>query len=70
MIDSDDSLESVSDDLTEVRATIVATRKALEAALGGQDDAQFRQAIARLDRIATEVGSVGEVVRPTEPAAR
>ena len=42
---TDDTLESASNELTEVRGKIDATRKALEAAQGGQDDAAIRQAL-------------------------
>ena len=68
MIDPDDILESASSDLEEARAKVDATRKALQAALGGQDDPTIRQAIARLDRIADDVERVGEVLEEQQVA--
>jgi hypothetical protein len=58
-----------STDLTEARSKIDATQAALQVALGGQDDPTIRQAIARLDRIAAEMGMM-EISLPVAHDAR
>lgn len=64
MIDPDDTLESASSDLIEARAKIDAARKVLQDALDAQDGdlGSIRQAMARLDRIAAEMGRIEGVI--------
>jgi hypothetical protein len=59
-----DPLENVGRDLDETRAQIDTTRAALQAALDAQDvDLEpVRQAVARLDQIATELKRVETMV--------
>jgi hypothetical protein len=51
-----ETLESVGQDIDEARAKIVVTRESLQAVLDRDIDVpEFRQAIARLERIEAEL---------------
>jgi predicted nucleic acid-binding Zn-ribbon protein len=68
-------LDDVGPDLDEARAKIEATRDELQAVLDSQEvpDARLAALVARLDRMAAEVGrvedavaeAVGEAMAPT-----
>jgi hypothetical protein len=59
-----DTLETVGQDLDEARAKIEATRAALQAALDAQEtpDGALAALVARLERMAAEVGRIEDVV--------
>lgn len=65
MPNPDEILESASDDLAEARAKFEATRAALQAA---PDAPEIWQALARLDRIAAELGKVENALAEKVPA--
>ena len=70
----DETLESAASDLDKARGKINATREALERALEAVDSDEIRAAIARLDRIESELAAVERttdrhrLVQPMAPA--
>jgi hypothetical protein len=58
-----ETLETVGRDLDEARAKLAATRESLQAFLDAQGDIpEFRQAVARLERIEAQITKVERVV--------
>jgi hypothetical protein len=63
-----ETLETVSQDLDEARARIVATRESLQAALDLQesDIPEISQAVARLERVEAELTRIEEAIMVRE----
>jgi tRNA U34 5-carboxymethylaminomethyl modifying GTPase MnmE/TrmE len=63
-----ETLETISQDLDEARAKIVATRKSLQAALDFQesDIPEIGQAVARLERMEAELARTEEAIMVRE----
>jgi hypothetical protein len=60
MLDHLETLDTAAQGLDEARARIEATRAALRAALDGGEE--LRQLVARLDRMAAELGRIEEKI--------